>query len=96
MNVVFIEPFFPHNQREFVRALAEAGATVIGVGEYFADSFDDALKGWLYHYEQVPSVTDVEAVTRAVRRVQDKLWVDRLEATVEAHIMPTAQAMPRR
>jgi len=91
MNVVFIEPFFPHNQREFVRALAEAGATVIGVGEYFADSFDDALKGWLYHYEQVPSVTDVEAVTRAVRRVQDKLWVDRLEATVEAHIMPTAQ-----
>ena len=91
MNVVFIEPFFPHNQREFVRALAEAGATVIGVGEYVADSFDDALKGRLYHYEQVPSVTDVEAVTRAVRRVQDKLWVDRLEATVEAHIMPTAQ-----
>jgi len=61
MNVVYIEPFFPHNQREFVRALAEAGATVIGVGEYGADSFDDALKGWLYHYEHVPSVTDVEA-----------------------------------
>jgi formate-dependent phosphoribosylglycinamide formyltransferase (GAR transformylase) len=91
MNVVFIEPFFPHNQREFARALAEAGATVIGIGEYSADGFDDALRGWLYHYEQVSSVTDVDAVTRAVRRVQDKLWVDRLEATIEAHIMPTAQ-----
>jgi formate-dependent phosphoribosylglycinamide formyltransferase (GAR transformylase) len=91
MNVAFVEPFFPRNQREFARALAEAGATVIGVGEYSADGFDDALKGWLYHYEQVPSVTDVEAMTRAVRRVQDKLWVDRLEATVEAHIMSTAQ-----
>ena len=33
MNVVFVEPFFPANQRHFARALAEAGATVIGVGE---------------------------------------------------------------
>ena len=89
--MVFVEPFFPKNQREFARALAEAGATVIGIGEYSADGFDDQLKGWLDHYEQVPSVTDVEAMTRAVRWVQDKLWVDRLEATVEAHIMSTAQ-----
>jgi formate-dependent phosphoribosylglycinamide formyltransferase (GAR transformylase) len=91
MNVVFVEPFFPNNQRQFARALAEAGATVIGIGEYGVESFDDQLKGWLYHYERVPSVTDVDAMTRAVRWVQDKLWVDRLEATVEAHIMPTAQ-----
>jgi formate-dependent phosphoribosylglycinamide formyltransferase (GAR transformylase) len=91
MNVVFVEPFFPRNQREFARALAEAGATVIGIGEYSPDGFDDALKGWLDHYEQVRSVTDVEAMTAAVRWVQSRLWVDRLEATVEAHIMPTAQ-----
>jgi carbamoylphosphate synthase large subunit len=91
MNVVFVEPFFPRNQREFARALAEAGATVIGIGEYPVDALDDQLKGWLYHYEQVPSVTDVTALTRAVRWVQGKLWVDRLEATVEAHTMPAAQ-----
>jgi formate-dependent phosphoribosylglycinamide formyltransferase (GAR transformylase) len=91
MNVVFVEPFFPHNQREFTRALAEAGATVIGLGESPVEALDDQLKGWLYHYEQVPSVTDVEAMTRAVRWAQDKLWVDRLEATVEAHTMPAAQ-----
>jgi carbamoylphosphate synthase large subunit len=91
MNVVFVEPFFPANQRQFARALAEAGATVIGIGEYPVESFDDQLKGWLYHYERVPSVTDVEAMTRAVRWVQDKLWVDRLEATIEAHTMPAAQ-----
>jgi formate-dependent phosphoribosylglycinamide formyltransferase (GAR transformylase) len=91
MNVVFVEPFFPSNQRHFPRALAEAGATVIGIGEYPADALDDQLKGWLHHYERVPSVTDVEAMTRAVRWVQDKLWVDRLEATVEAHILATAQ-----
>ena len=91
MNVVFVEPFFPANQRQFARALAEAGATVIGIGEYGAESFDDQLKGWLYHYERVPSVTDVDAMTRAVRWVQDKLWVDRLEATIEAHTMPAAR-----
>jgi formate-dependent phosphoribosylglycinamide formyltransferase (GAR transformylase) len=91
MNVAFVEPFFPRNQREFARALAEAGATVIGFGESPAEALDDQLKDWLYHYEQVPSVTDVEAMTRAVRWAQDKLWVDRLEATVEAHTMPAAQ-----
>ena len=91
MNVVFVEPFFPANQRQFARALAEAGATVIGIGEYGLDALDDQLKGWLYHYERVPSVTDVPALTQAVRWVQDKLWVDRLEATIEAHTMAAAQ-----
>src|SRR5881394_2635535 len=91
MNVVFVEPFFPSNQRQFARALAEAGATVIGIGEYGVESFDDDLKGWLHHYERISSVTDVDALTRAVRWVQDKLWVDRLEATIEAHTMAAAQ-----
>src|SRR5215472_6169782 len=91
MNVVFVAPFFPSNQRQFARALAEAGAAVIGIGEYPADALDGQLKDWLYHYEQVSSVTDVEAMTVAVRSVQDKVWVDRLEATVEAHTLPAAQ-----
>src|SRR2546421_954214 len=91
MNVVFVEPFFPSNQRQFARALAEAGATVIGIGEYGVESFDDDLKNWMHHYERISSVTDVEALTRAVRWVQDKLWVDRLEATIEAHTLPAAQ-----
>jgi hypothetical protein len=91
MNVVFVEPFFPANQSHYARALAEAGATEIGVGESTAGALYDQLKVWLQHYEQVPSVTDVEAMTRAVRWAQDKLWVDRLEATIEAHIMATAQ-----
>src|SRR6266498_5934580 len=91
MNVVFVEPFFPSNQRQFARALAEAVATVIGIGEYGVESFDDDLKGWLHHYERVSSVTDADAMTRAVRWVQDKLWVDRLEATIEAHTMAAAQ-----
>jgi biotin carboxylase len=36
-------------------------------------------------------VTDERALHDAVRRVQAREWVDRLEATVEAHILPTAK-----
>ena len=95
MNIVFVEPFFPTNQRQFVRALAEVGATVVGIGEYPQDAFDDDLRGWLHHYEQVGSVTDVDRMTDVVRWVQSKLWVDGLEATVEAHTLPAAEVRER-
>jgi carbamoylphosphate synthase large subunit len=91
MNVILVEPCFPANQREFARALRQAGATVIGIGERPKESLDDGLREWLTHYEQVGSVVDEDALTRAVRFVQGKVWVDRLEATVEAHIMAAAR-----
>jgi hypothetical protein len=91
MNVIFVEPAFPPNQREFVRGLAEAGATVIGIGERPLDQLDPDLQGWMLHYLQVGNVTDVGAMTDAVRWVQERVWVDRLEAVVEAHTMAAAQ-----
>lgn len=91
VNVILLEPSFPPNQKEFARALAEAGATVIGIGERSKDHLDEDVRGWLTHYEQVDSVTNDQSVEQAVRWVQDKLWVDRLEATVEAHIMTAAR-----
>src|SRR3984893_6969380 len=91
MNVIFLEPAFPPNQREFVRGVAEAGATVIGIGERPLDHLDPDLRGWMIHYHQVGNVTDVDAMTDVVRWVQNRLWVDRLEASVEAHTMAAAQ-----
>ena len=91
MHVVFIEPRFPANQRQFVRALAEVGADVTAIGEGSKDSLDDDLKRWLIHYEQVPSVVHEPSLLQAVRFVQSKKWVDRLEATVEAHITAAAK-----
>ena len=91
MNVIFVEPTFPYNQREFARGLAEAGATVIGIGERPKDWLDGQMKQWLFDYIQVRSVVDEGALEEAVKFVQSKMWVDRLEATVEAHIMPIAK-----
>lgn len=91
MHVIFIEPSFPRNQREFARGLSEIGARVTGIGEAPADYLPGDVKQSLWHYEQVPSVVDEGAVYRAVRRTQERAWVDRLEATVEAHITTAAK-----
>lgn len=90
MNVIFIEPSFPANQKQFVRALAKTGANVIGIGERPKEGLDDEVKRWLTHYEKVSSVVDVDSLGRAVRLVQGMVWIDRLEATIEAHILPAA------
>ncbi len=91
MNLIFIEPAFPDEQRQFVRALAAVGARVIGIGERPLAMLGDELRGQLFHYEQIGSVVDEGALLACVRRIQSKLWIDRLEATVEAHILPAAR-----
>ena len=92
MNVIFLEPSFPANQREFVRGLFEAGARVIGIGERPKEALDPDLKRWMVHYEQVRSVVDEDAVIERVRWLQGKEWIDRLEAVIEAHVMSAAKA----
>jgi hypothetical protein len=91
MHIVFVEPRFPGNQKLFVKALAEIGATVTAIGEGSKASLDDDLQRWLGHYEEVGSVCDEAAVLTALRFIQSKKHVDRVEATVEAHIMPIAR-----
>lgn len=95
MHVLFIEPAFPANQREFVRALTSIGAHVYGVGERPYDWLDHETRGWLKGYQQIESVTNEGALEWAVREAQKHFWVDRLEATVEAHILPAAHVRER-
>lgn len=95
MHVVFVEPCFPANQKEFVRGLAQTGATVSAIGERPVDALDDDLRRWLTHYEQVPTVVDVDTLERVTRWIHGRLHVDRLEATVEAHVLPAAEARER-
>jgi hypothetical protein len=91
MNVLFVEPAFPRNQREFVRALHSVGARVTGIGESPLGSLDHELKSWMQHYEQVRSVVDEGALLAVVQRCQAREWVDRLETSVEAHILAVAK-----
>lgn len=90
-HIVFIEPRFPPNQKHFIRALAEIGVRISAIGEGSKDSLDSELRHWLTHYEEVRNVTDAAAVLQAVQFIQRHAHVDRVEATVEAHIMSTAK-----
>lgn len=91
MHVVFIEPRFPGNQKQFVKALAQVGAVVTAIGEGSKESLDEDLRHWLAHYEPVANVTDEAAVLQAARWIHNRKRIDRLEATIEAHIMPIAR-----
>ncbi len=91
MHVIFVEPAFPANQPRFVEALHSVGALVTAIGEAPFEHLPQSVKERLHGYERVGSVCDEEALLRAVRAVQARGWVDRLEATVEAHILATAR-----
>jgi hypothetical protein len=95
MNVIFLEPSFPANQRRFVKALRDVGATVHGIGDRPAGWMDDELRGWLASYRQVGNVTDEGALEWAVRDAQGQVWIDRLEVAVEAHVLPAAHVRER-
>lgn len=96
MNILFIEPAFPPYQRNFARALRAAGAYVMVVSESPLASYDPELRSWIDWHWQVPSVTDEAALEWAVREAQAYTWVDRLEATIEAHVLPAARVRERR
>lgn len=91
MHIVFIEPRFPANQRQFIRGLAEVGATITAIGEGSKDSLDDELRHYLTHYHEVTNVTSEKQVLDAVQQISRHKQIDRLEAVVEAHIMTCAK-----
>ena len=90
MHVVFVEPCFPANQREFLRGLLSTGARVSAVSERPAESLPAELRQGLFQYERVRSVVDERAMADAVKRIAGRVQVDRLEATVEAHVLAAA------
>ena len=70
MHVVLVEPRFPTNQKLFVKALAEVGATVTAIGEGSKASLDGDLRRRPRHYAEVRKVTDHGQLRRAVRKHQ--------------------------
>ena len=92
MNVIFVEPSFPNNQREFVRALHAIGAHRLGPGRA-AVRVARRRAARLARRLRAGRLGDERG--RGRRRpsaaCSRRVWVDRLEATVEAHILPVAR-----
>ena len=86
MHVLFVEPRFPTNQRQFVRGLAEAGARVTGIGEAPVEALGPDLHRVLSGDEQVPNVCDEQRLYDAVPRLW-RPWVfsDRVDTLLRKH-----------
>ena len=92
-HVIFLEPAFPGNQREFVRGLHAVGATVSGIGTAPIEAYDSELRSWMHSYEQVASTASTQAIVGAVRKIQQRgPWVHALVSTIEALMIPAAEA----
>lgn len=91
MHVLFIAPDFPNYQRHFVRALKEVGAKVSGIGDRPAEHMPEEVKQMLDAYYQISNVTDTQALLECVRYIQSIEWVDKLEATIESHMLAAAE-----
>ena len=91
MHVLFIAPDFPSYQKHFVRALKSVGAKVSGIGDRPAEHMPHDVGCMLDAYYQISNVTDTQALLECVRYIQGIEWVDRLEATIESHMLAAAE-----
>jgi hypothetical protein len=68
---------------------------VSAIGEGPVEGLGTELGSWISHYDQVGSVCDEEEVLRVVGELHRHRPVERLEATIEAHILPIARVRDR-
>src|SRR5437899_3209478 len=66
MNIVMISPGYPAEMAFFARGLADAGATVIGIGDQPPSSVPHVAREALTHYQQVASLAAGDAVAATV------------------------------
>lgn len=90
MNVVMISPGFPLEMAYFTRALAEVGATVIGVGDQPVDALPPEARAALAHYEHV-SLADENAVLAALHGLSRHARIDQVECLWEPYMVLAAR-----
>ena len=91
MNVVFIAPGYPSEMPQFVRGLAEHGASVIGVGDQPANALPELARQHLSEYLQVASLRDEMAVVGALTKFMGGRTVDRVVALWEPAVVLAAR-----
>ena len=91
MNVLMISPGYPPEMPYFTRALAWAGARVLGVSDQPEDSLPWEARANLAAYLKVPSLLDEDAVIDAVSRWTSPVTVDKVECLWEPGMLLAAR-----
>lgn len=94
MRVVMFSPGFPVEQAYFTRALAQAGAEVIGVGDQPVQALPPEAREHLVHYQQAP-LGRGEEVLAAVEELGRRTRIDRVECLWEPYVLLAAMARER-
>lgn len=89
-NVVMISPGFPVEMAYFTRALAEVGASVIGVGDQPVGALPPEARAALAHYEHV-SLADEGAVLAALQGLSRHARIDQVECLWEPYMVLAAR-----
>ena len=85
-----LSPGFPTEMAYFTRALAGAGATVIGVGDQPPHDLPDAARNAMAHYEHV-SLADEGAVVGALHGLARHVRFDQVECLWEPYMLLAAR-----
>ncbi|HLL77416.1 MAG TPA: ATP-grasp domain-containing protein [Pyrinomonadaceae bacterium] len=91
MYVLLISPGYPHEMPYFTRALAWAGASVLGVSDQPEGELPIEASAHLTAYLRVPSLWDEDAVVEAIRRWTSPVGVDRVECLWEPGMLLAAR-----
>ncbi len=91
MNVLMISPGFPDDMPFFTRGLAQAGATVFGVGDQPQSALPEAAREGLAAYTRVADLWDEEATIGEVKRWLGGRRVDRVECLWEPGVTLAAR-----
>ena len=91
MYVLMISPGYPQEIPYFTRALACAGARVLGVSDQPEGDLPAEARGSLAGYLQVQSLWEEDAVVEAVRRWTSTITVDKVECLWEPGMILAAR-----
>ena len=91
MYVLMISPGYPQEIPYFTRALACAGARVLGVSDQPESALPTEASRHIAAYLQVPSLLDEDAVVEAVRHWTSPVHVDKVECLWEPGMLLAAR-----
>jgi formate-dependent phosphoribosylglycinamide formyltransferase (GAR transformylase) len=91
VNVLMISPGYPAEMAFFTRGLAQAGASVIGLGDQSADALPAVARDALVHYVHVGSLTADDHVAATVRELARHARIDQVECLWEPYMVLAAR-----
>ncbi|MGH7725369.1 MAG: ATP-grasp domain-containing protein [Candidatus Eiseniibacteriota bacterium] len=91
MNVLFLSPGYPPEMPKFVRGLAQAGATVIGMGDQPDSNLPREARESLAAYARIPSFADEDGLVSEALRLASKVRIDRVESLWEPLMIAAAR-----